>query len=117
MDPVAGGIDLMDTPGILWPKLETGRRLFAWLLQVRSRKEVYDFYAVAGKLVRWLAENRPEALREALQTGPAAVRAGELLEAVGAARGYYLSGGVVDTIKSARTVLKEFREGRLGQYT
>ena len=114
---VAGSIDLMDTPGILWPKLEDREAAFRLAATGAIKEEVYDFYAVAGKLARWLAENRPEALRERYKLDLLPSGQEELLEAIGAARGYYLSGGVVDTTKSARTVLKEFREGRLGRYT
>lgn len=114
---VAGSIDLMDTPGILWPKLEDREAAFRLAATGAIKEEVYDFYAVAGKLARWLAENRPEALRERYKLDLLPSGQEEMLEAIGAARGYYLSGGVVDTTKSARTVLKEFREGRLGRYT
>ena len=114
---VAGSIDLMDTPGILWPKLEDREAAFRLAATGAIKEEVYDFYAVAGKLVRWLAENYPEALGERYRLNQLPDGPDELLEAIGAARGYYVSGGVVDTIKSARLVLKEFREGKLGRYT
>ncbi|HPZ44272.1 MAG TPA: ribosome biogenesis GTPase YlqF [Bacillota bacterium] len=114
---VAGNIDLLDTPGILWPKLEDAEAAFRLAATGALKDEAYDFYAVAGKLVHWLAENHPDALKERYKLDQLPSGQEELLEAVGAARGYYLSGGVIDTIKSARILLKEFREGRLGRYT
>ncbi|OPZ74702.1 MAG: Ribosome biogenesis GTPase A [Firmicutes bacterium ADurb.Bin456] len=114
---LAGSIDLMDTPGILWPKLEDREVAFRLAVTGAIKEEVYDFYAVAGRLARWLAENYPGALGERYRLNQLPEGQDELLEAIGAARGYYVSGGLVDTIKSARLVLKEFREGRLGRYT
>lgn len=114
---VAGSIDLMDTPGILWPKLEDKEAAFHLAVTGAIKEEVYDFYAVAGKLAHWLAENYPGALRERYKLDTLPVDQDELLEAIGAKRGYYVSGGMVDTLNSARIVLKEFREGKLGRYT
>jgi len=114
---VAGNLDLMDTPGILWPKLEDREAAFRLAVTGAIKEEVYNLNAVAGKLIQWLAENYPEAVRERYKLADLAGEPEELLEAIGAKRGFFISGGAVDTLKSAQNVLKEFREGKLGRIT
>lgn len=114
---VAGNLDLMDTPGILWPKLEDHEAAFRLAVTGAIKEEVFNLNAVAGKLIQWLAENYPEAVRERYKLEDLAGEPEELLEAIGAKRGFFISGGVVDTLKSAQNVLKEFREGKLGRFT
>ena len=114
---VAGNLDLMDTPGILWPKLEDHEAAFRLAVTGAIKEEVFNLNAVAGKLIKWLAENYPEAVRERYKLEDLAGEPEELLEAIGAKRGFFISGGVVDTLKSAQNVLKEFREGKLGRFT
>jgi len=114
---VAGNIDLLDTPGILWPKLENQEAAYRLAVTGAIKDEIYDLYATAGKLLRWLAENYPEAIRERYKIEDMTAEPEQLLEAVGVRRGFYISGGTIDLLKSARIVIKEFREGKLGRYT
>jgi ribosome biogenesis GTPase A len=114
---VAGNIDLLDTPGILWPKLENQEAAYRLAVTGAIKDEVYDLLATAGRLLKWLAGNYPEAVQERYKIDDLAAEPEQLLEAVGARRGFYISGGAVDSLKSARIVIKEFREGKLGRYT
>lgn len=114
---VAGNIDLLDTPGILWPKLENQEAAYRLAITGAIKDEIYDLFWTAGKLLKWLADNYPEAIRERYKIEDLAAEPEQLLEAVGARRGFYISGGGVDSLKSARIVIKEFREGKLGRYT
>lgn len=114
---VAGNLDLMDTPGILWPKLEDPEAAFRLAVTGAIKEEVFELNAVSGKLIKWLAENYPEAVRERYKLESLAGEPEELLEAIGAKRGFFISGGAVDTLKSAQNVLKEFQEGKLGRFT
>ena len=114
---VAGNLELMDTPGILWPKLGDTGVSFRLAVTGAIKEEVFDLNAVAGELLKWLAGNYPEAIRERYKLEELPDEPEELLEAVGAKRGFFNSGGTVDTLKSAKTVLKEFRGGKLGRFT
>lgn len=114
---VAGTLDLMDTPGILWPKLGDPEAAFRLAVTAAIKEEVFDLHAVAGKLLKWLAENYPEAVRERYKLEDLSGEPEELLEAIGVKRGFILSGGAVDTLKSAQNIMKEFREGKLGRFT
>jgi len=113
---VGKGFELLDTPGVLWPKFEdpvVGERL-AFTGAVKD--EILDIEGLAGRLLEVLAGMYPQALESRyklkLSDGPLAGH--ELLELVGRKRGMLVSGGEVDTERAAITVLDEFRGGKLG---
>ena len=114
---VAGNLDLMDTPGVLWHKFDDPEVGFRLAITGAIKEEVYDVYGVAGELIYWLASHYAEAVRERYKLEELSGEPGELLQAIGAKRGFFRSGGAVDTFKSAHNVLKEFREGKLGRFT
>ena len=112
------GMELLDMPGVLWPKFEdpaVGERL-AFTGAVKD--DVLDVELLALKLLLLLREEYSELLcqrykltREEL----AAAAAADLLELVGRKRGMLLGGGAVNTERAAITVLDEFRGGRIGR--
>lgn len=114
---VAGNIDLMDMPGILWPKLDDQEVAFRLAATGAIREEVFDLIAVAGKLMKWLTEYYPAAIQKRYKLEDLPADPLEMLEAIGMKRGFVRLGGVIDTFQSAQVVLKEFREGRLGRFT
>ncbi len=114
---VAENIDLMDMPGILWPKLDDPEVAFRLAATGAIKEEVFDPVAAAGKLIKWLSEYYPAAVHKRYKLEELSVEPEELLGAIGIKRGFIRSGGVIDTFQSAQVVLKEFREGRLGRFT
>jgi len=114
---MAGNLELMDTPGILWPKFEDPEAAFRLAVTGAIKEEVINIYDVAGRLVKWLAGNYPEALKIRYNIQVLPEETEELLELVGRSRGFIGTGGVVDLQKSAHNVLKEFREGKFGRIT
>ena len=112
------GLDLLDTPGILWPKFEdqeVGRKL-AFTGAIKD--EIMDTEVLACALMETLAERYPQALAERYHLQPEPdTRGWELLEAAGRKRGFLISGGEVDTERMDRVVLDEFRGGKLGRFT
>ena len=113
---VAGGIELLDTPGILWPKLEDqeSAKLLAFTGAIRD--QILDEESLAAALLSLLAQHYPQALAqrykvEGLFDGPA------LLEAVAKKRGMLAPGGKADTERAAPLVLGDFRGGKLGRIT
>ena len=120
------GLELLDTPGILWPKfedVETGMRL-AFTGAVKD--EIMDVETLGCHLMAFLGARYPEALAESyrLKEGPA--REAEenevaygyrLLEACAQKRGMRISGGEFDTERMARVLLDEYRGGKLGRFT
>lgn len=113
---IGKGFELLDTPGVLWPKFENpevGERL-AFTGAVKD--EILDIEGLAGRLLEVLAELYPAALegRYKLQLPDKPFAGHELLEMVGRKRGMLISGGEIDTERAAVTVLDEFRGGKLG---
>jgi len=113
-----GGIQLLDTPGILWPKFESedvGLHL-AWTGAINDN--ILDIELVASRLLERLRELYPQSIENRYKFVPDPQAPGyELLEAAGRKRGFLVSGGEVNTERMARVLLDEFREGKLGRMT
>lgn len=119
-----GNFQLLDTPGILWPKFEdpsVGRNL-AFCGAIKD--EIMDLPTLALELLGTLRDRYPEALaaRYKLErfdhpdTGEPMTDL-ELMEAIALRRGFLLSGKRVDYDRTARTLLDEFRGGLIGRIT
>ncbi|GHU66289.1 ribosome biogenesis GTPase A [Clostridia bacterium] len=116
---VADTLELLDTPGLLWPRLDdrdASRRL-AYLGTIRD--EILDQESLAEALLGELMETAPDAVRTRfkLLDDSELSTPDSILEAVCAGRGYMLSGGRLDTARAAAVVLDEFRAGKLGRIT
>ncbi|BAF59897.1 MAG: ribosome biogenesis GTPase YlqF [Pelotomaculum sp.] len=114
---LTGNLELMDTPGILRPRLDDPVTAFHLAVTGAVKEEVFNLEKVAGRLLKWLMENYPDAIRERYRLEDLPEEPEEMLNAIGARRGYFMSGGAVDLIRSSRAVLKEFREGKMGRFT
>ncbi len=112
------GLLLLDTPGILWPRFEdpeVGRRL-AYTGAVKD--QILDAADLAAGLAELLWRRYPDRLRERYgMEAPEDAPGWRLLEALGKRRGFLLPGGETDSERSARTLLEEFRNGKLGRLT
>ena len=111
------GLELLDTPGILWPRFEdmqVGRHL-AYTGAVKE--QVVDQEELAAGLMSLLAERYPAVLAERYGIDCAGRSPWELLEAAGRRRGFLVSGGEVDLERSCRMILEEFRNGKRGRFT
>lgn len=116
---VDAGLELLDTPGILWPKFEdeiTGLHL-AFTGAVKD--EVTDVEGLACALLELLQERYPKALEERykLEVNSDSIQGWELLEQCARKRGMLISGGEVDTERMSKVLLDEFRGGKLGRFT
>lgn len=116
---VGKGFELLDTPGVLWPKFEdpeVGEHL-AYTGAVKD--EILDLEGLSSRLLERLVKLYPQtvASRYKLQQLPAGLPGHELLELVGRKRGMLVSGGGIDTERAAVAVLDEFRGGKLGRIT
>ncbi len=117
---VGKGFELLDTPGVLWPKFEdplVGEHL-AFTGAVRD--EILDSEGLAARLLELLMELYPDAVNSRYKTQfslEAGLKGYELLEQIGRKRGMLVSGGEVNTERAASTVLDEYRGGKLGRIT
>ena len=110
------GLELLDTPGVLWPKFE--ERIGLNLAFTGAIKDdVFDVEWVAQKLLSRLAHLYPQKLAERYKLETVEKTGRELLWDVGKKRGYLVSGGEIDTLRAANAVLDDFRGGRIGRIT
>nr|WP_312939788.1 ribosome biogenesis GTPase YlqF [Oscillibacter sp.] len=116
--PIDQGLELMDTPGILWPKFEDQSVGLNLAFTGAVRDEVIDIETLACNLMRYLAARYPEQLSERYKFQPQPEASGyELLEQAGQKRGFVIRGGEIDTERMAKILLDEFRGGKLGRFT
>ena len=115
---VGGGLELLDTPGILWPKFEDQQAALRLAFIGAIRDEVMDLEELACYLMEFLAQNYPACLEERYKITPEAGESGyDLLLRAGRKRGFLVSGGEVDTERMAKILMDEFRGGKLGRFT
>ncbi len=112
------GLEMLDTPGILWPKFESqtvGEHL-AYTGAVND--DILDKETLAGNLMLLLRERYPDRLTERYKFIPDDDANGyELLEAAARKRGFLISGGEADLERMASVLLDELRAGKLGRMT
>ncbi len=117
---ISKGFDLLDTPGVLWPKFEdkiVGERL-AFTGAVKD--DVIDTQQLAGRLLEMLRDSYPNAMKQRYKfedTDISQLKGYELLELTGRKRGMLISGGEIDTERASIMVLDEFRGAKLGRIT
>ena len=115
------GVDLLDMPGILWPKFEERRVGENLALTGAIRDGVLDIESLAVILCKRLRLLYPEALAARYKLGDLSAYKDftdyELFEAIGRKRGFLISGGEVNTERTAITLLDEFRGAKIGRIT
>lgn len=115
---VGNGIELLDTPGVLWPKFddpEVGDKL-AFIGSVKD--EVTDKETIACRLLESLAKTNPSTIEERYKiSGVEGLQGWEILEMIGKKRGFLIKGGEIDYERAAVIVADEFRGGKLGRIT
>lgn len=114
---IEGGIELLDTPGVLWPKFDdpkVGDKL-SFIGSVKD--EVVDAETMAMRLLSVLSNDYGELLCERYKLTSDDLSLGdyELLELIGKKRGMLIRGGEIDTERAASMLLDEYRGGRLGK--
>ena len=118
--PTAIGLDLMDMPGVLWPKFDdptTGENL---AMTGAIKDDILDTETLAATLCARLMQVAPDKFCARYKLDAAALaekKPHELLDAVAKKRGFLLSGGELDTERAAAILLDEFRGGKIGRIT
>ena len=115
---IGSGIELLDTPGVLWPKFDdpdVGLRL-AFIGSVKDT--ILDIELIAARFLTVMNENYPDRLKERYKLEfPADCEEFERLEMLAKKRGMLISGGEPDTERAAVMLLDEYRAGKLGRIT
>ena len=115
---IDAGLDLLDTPGILWPKFDSQEVGEMLAITNAIKADVLDKETLGANFMLRLRNNYPEALRERYKIEPdPALNGFELLEQAAKKRGFLVSRGEYDIERMANTLLKEYHEGKLGRLT
>ena len=110
-------LELMDTPGMLWPRLDDQKaaRRLCYIGSVKD--DIADIYMLAVSLLEELKSCCPEAVMSRFHLDNIDPEGQDLMDAVCKGRGWLLKGGEYDYDRAARVILDEFRGGKLGRIT
>lgn len=111
------GMQLLDTPGILWPKFEDPQVGLNLAFCGSIKDEILDTASLALELIKVLQRDYPQLLRERYKLDELDEDALVNMEAIAAKRGFILPGKRIDYERCARTLLDEFRSGKIGNIT
>ena len=111
------GMQLLDTPGILWPKFEDPQVGLNLAFCGSIKDEILDTASLALELIKVLQRDYPQLLRERYKLDELDEDALVSMEAIAAKRGFILPGKRIDYERCARTLLDEFRGGKIGNIT
>lgn len=112
----AGNIDLLDSPGLLWPKLENQKSAMFLAFTGALNDEILDKDDIAYNLIKVLGEQYPEKLKERYGIDVSGDALTDL-DAVCKKRGFLIKGGEYDYARCAKMLLDEFRSGKIGRMT
>lgn len=116
--PVDQTLELLDTPGILWPKFDDTQVGVHLAYTGAIKDDVLDVEELASLLMEYLCTHYASAVEERYKITPRDGENGyELLSAAGRKRGFLMRGNEVDTERMARVLLDEYRGGKLGRFT
>ena len=123
-------IELLDTPGVLWPKFENEEVALHLAFTGTIKEEILDKVEIAYQLTKHLIENEKEKLCERYKLDinkideilnqtdrPENENVYEIMLEIGRKRGCIMSGGNVDEEKTSRMLLDEFKNGKIGKIT
>lgn len=115
---VGNGIELLDTPGVLWPKFDDSSVGDKLAFTGAVKDEVTDLETLSCRLLEVLSKTRPQAIIERYKLDSIDNLQGwEILELIGKKRGFLIKGGEIDYERTAVMLCDEFRGGRLGKIT
>lgn len=111
------GLDLLDTPGVLWPKFDDQTAALRLAATGAIAGDVFNASEVVAELMSSLAKTSPEILKEQYNIENPDQGPQVLLEQAGRRRGCLLPGGNIDFDRAEMVVLRDFRNGKLGRIT
>ena len=112
-----GNLELLDTPGILWPKFEDQKISLNLAFTRAIKDEILDIDTLGLKFIEKMSDIEPEKLKARYKLDSLGEEPLETMEMIGRKRGFILGRNELDYTRIAKTVLNEFREGKLGQIT
>ena len=111
-------VELLDTPGILWPKFEDQQSGLHLAFTGAIKDELYNIYELSILLIDFLDKNYPDAISSYYNTGTGSTSSGaETLNLIAKCRGCIKSGAEPDLDKAGKLLVDDFRAGKLGAIT
>ncbi|HML38799.1 MAG TPA: ribosome biogenesis GTPase YlqF [Bacillota bacterium] len=110
-------MQLLDTPGILWPKFEDPKAGLNLAFCGSIKDEILDVASLALELIKVLQVDYPELLKERYKLEDLGGQPLETMELIAEKRGFIQSGKRIDYERTGRTLLDEFRAGTIGRIT
>ena len=111
-------VELLDTPGILWPKFEDQQSGLHLAFTGSIKDELYNIYELSILLIDFLDKNYPDAISSYYNTGTGSTSSGaETLNLIAKCRGCIKSGAEPDLDKAGKLLIDDFRTGKLGAIT
>lgn len=127
---IGNNIELLDTPGVLWPKFETENIALNLAYTGTIKDEILDNVEIAYNLVKYLLNNYRTNLVETYKLDNEQVEEilknetqmeneniMDVMRLIGKKRGAIISGGNIDETKTANIIIKDFREAKIGKIT
>lgn len=115
---IGQGIELLDTPGVLWPKFEDPEVGFKLTFIGSVKDDILDIQEIAVRLLLVMQKNYPDRLQQRYKISDFEdLEPYELLELIACKRGMLLRKGEYDTERAAVMLLDEYRGGKLGKIT
>lgn len=114
---VKGNLEMLDTPGILWPKFEDKNTGLNLALTGAIKDEILDIETLALRFIEKMMLNYPVLLEERYNFEICKNSPLEVMEKIGFRRGCIIRGGEIDYTKISNIILDEFRKGIIGNIT
>lgn len=115
---IDNGMELLDTPGVLWPKFEDQTVAENLAFTGAVRDQIMDLETLGANFMLRMKESYPQRIVERYKIEiPDAANGFELLEMAAKKRGFLMSGGEIDITRMSVILLDEFRGGKLGRIT
>ena len=108
------GMELMDTPGILWPKLESSETQLNLAFTGAIKDEIMDTEELAVHLIEVLSANYPDKLIKRYKLDSLSDNAIDIIDNIAKKRGAIIKGGNIDYNRVSNMILDEFRSGKIG---
>ena len=115
---IAKGLELLDTPGVLWPKFDNQEIGFSLAVTGAIKEDVFDRQHAVEILLGKLQKEYPQVVEEFYGVPLTSEdKVEDIIEKIGKARGSIKAGGVVDINKVMQLVLRDFKTGKMGKFT
>ena len=114
---LSNGMQLLDTPGILWPKFEDPNVGLNLAFCGSIKDDILGVQDLGFELIKVLGENYPDLLKERYKLDEVSEEAIENMDNIAMKRGFIMQGKRIDYERTGRTVLDEFRGGKIGRIT